>query len=78
MTSAEETGGATIESYRVSYSDDNGSTWNVVKGALGNLNTDTTATKTGLTGGPSYLFRVSAYNTHGFGEPSDEVSMTRG
>lgn len=53
-----------------------GGSWADLQGQDGALSTATTAVaNTGLVGGASYLFRVRAKNTHGWGAYSSELSV---
>jgi hypothetical protein len=65
-------GGSPVTDYAVSYSSNNGVTWQVFADGV---STATTTTVTGLTNGTSYLFRVSAVGRAGFG-PSSAVSAS--
>jgi hypothetical protein len=57
-------GGASIVGYQVEISRDNGKSWRWVNNKL---STRTTLTLSGLSSGTSYLVRVSAQNSKGFG-----------
>jgi len=62
-----------VSDYLVEYSSDAGQTWrNFTRVAT----TATTATVTGLINTVSYLFRISAFNSDGFGTWSTAVSVT--
>ena len=62
-----------VSDYLVEYSSDAGQTWrNFTRVAT----TATTATVTGLINTVSYLFRISAFNSDGFGAWSTAVSVT--
>ena len=61
------TGGAAITDYRVERSADGGKTWVT---ADDGISTVTSVTVTGLINGTTYVFRISAANSVGFGTPS--------
>ncbi len=69
---APDNGGQPISNYFVEYSRDGGS-WNTAKGGITNVNA---ALVTGLTGGVSYRFRVSAMSAEGLGQPSASLTVT--
>jgi len=66
-------GGAALTDYTVEYSSDSGSTWATFSDGS---STTASVTVTGLDGGTSYLFRVSAVNAAGAGTASGTVAAT--
>ena len=61
------TGQSPITSYNLQWdASTNGLTWTDLKGEEGSLDTSTTFTQTGLTGGQLYQFRLKARNVHGW------------
>lgn len=60
-------GGSPIRDYKVEYSSNNGSTWDIFSRASSSA---TSETVTGLSNGTSYIFRVSAINDPGTGTAS--------
>ena len=70
------TGGRAISGYRIERSDDDGSSWTELE-----ADTDTTATTyedTGLMADTTYVYRVSAINSEGTGQPSATAEATPG
>jgi hypothetical protein len=59
-TAPENNGGSEVSDYVIQYSVNNGSSWTTFQVTV---NTNTTATVTGLTNGTSYVFRVAAVNS---------------
>ena len=60
-------GGSPITSYNLQWdSNTNGLTWSNLKGQDGSLDTATSFTKSGLTGGLYYKFKVQARNIQGW------------
>lgn len=78
LTAAEDIGGNTIDTYHLEYSSDAGSTWNTIQGDVGAESTATSGVQTGLTGGNSYVFRVTAHNDHGYGTTSATSTFITG
>lgn len=78
LSSDGDTGGNTVDTYHLEFSSDVGATWTTVQGAVGSEDLTTSGSKTGLTGGNSYVFRVSAHNDHGFGTESAETTIITG
>jgi formylglycine-generating enzyme required for sulfatase activity len=73
-TAPSSDGGASITSYVIQFSSDNGGNWTTFNRAT---STATSATVTGLTNGTSYLFRVAAVNSVGTGlYAGHEVAVT--
>ncbi|MBU6144057.1 MAG: fibronectin type III domain-containing protein [Acidobacteria bacterium] len=70
---APTTGGSRITDYKVEYSLDQGQTWLTV---AKNASSSTTVTLKGLKSKTSYLFRVTAKNSVGFGDTSNSSSVT--
>jgi hypothetical protein len=68
-----DNGGAAITNYLVEYSSNSGSTWNSVSRTA---STSRFETITSLTNGTDYLFRISAINSVGTGNPSSAASAT--
>ena len=66
-------GSAAITDYVIEYSSTAGSTWARFVDAI---SATTSATVTGLVGGTTYQFRVSAMNVYGTGVPSNVLSAT--
>ena len=60
-------GGAAISDYRISYSSDGGTSWNMVSHSASTL---TEITATGLVLGRNYIFKVAAVNSSGVGVAS--------
>lgn len=77
MTTAEETGGTlTIESYNLVMFDSSTSQWvELVGESISYPYTDLSFTKTGLTTGTDYRFKIRAKNVHGFGDYSEEITI---
>ena len=73
-TAPVDAGGLLVTGYRIEVSEDSGNDWTEVKADTGL--TDTTYAHTGLTGGSTYLYRVSAVSAAGPGAPSAEASAT--
>jgi hypothetical protein len=76
LTDFNDAGGAPITSYRLEWDAGTaGVTWSDVVGHTASyLGTDYTIT-TGVVAGVSYRLRVSAYNAHGYGAYSPEVTI---
>ncbi len=66
-TAPEWTSGSPVTGYRIEQSTDGGDTWTTAVADTGS--TDTTHTVTGLTSGSPVIFRVSAINANGTGDP---------
>jgi len=64
-------GGSAITDYRVEFSSNGGTTWNIFADGT---STATSATVTGLTASTSYVYRVSAINAIGTGTASATVT----
>jgi hypothetical protein len=60
-------GGSAITDYKIEYSSNSGETWTVFSDAVSGSNS---MIVTGLSNGTGYIFRVSAINIAGTGEPS--------
>ena len=73
-TAPTDTGGAAITGYRIEVSSDAGSLWSDLVADTGS--TDTTYEHTGLSAGTTRHYRVSAINSAGTGNPSNEDSAT--
>ena len=69
-------GGIRITGYRIESSLGSGSSWTVLVADTGN--TRTTYSDTGLSGGTTRYYRVSAINTNGTGAPSNVDGATTG
>ena len=69
-------GGIRITGYRIESSLGSGSSWTVLVATTGN--TRTTYSDTGLSGGTTRYYRVSAINTNGTGAPSNVDGATTG
>ncbi|HEY0188429.1 MAG TPA: fibronectin type III domain-containing protein [Cellulomonas sp.] len=67
-------GGSAVSGYLIERSDDGGATWTVVVADTGS--TATSYTATGLTGGTTTTFRVSAINATGTSAASSTVQVT--
>jgi hypothetical protein len=74
MTTYEEIGGSTIDSYFVEMSPNSG-VWTTLQGDTGAFTLNLELTVTGLTTGQTYLFRSKAHNTHGWGDLSSELTV---
>ena len=72
-TAPVDAGGLPVTGYLIEVSEDNGLNWAAVEADTGS---DTTYAHTGLTGGSTYRYRVSANSAAGPGVPSAEVSAT--
>jgi hypothetical protein len=72
-TAPTDTGGSAITDYKVEYSSDGGSTWNVFAHVA---STATSITVTGLTTATSHKIRVSTKNAIGFSTPSTVLTVT--
>jgi hypothetical protein len=66
-TAPSSNGGSPIRDYKIEYSADSGSSWNIFSRSPSSL---TSETITGLTNGTSYIFRVTAFNDPGNSSPS--------
>ena len=73
-TAPEDAGGLPVTGYLIEVSEDAGNNWRDVVEDTGS--TETTYAHTGLTGGSTYRYRVSANSAAGPGVPSAEVSAT--
>ena len=67
-------GGATITDYLIEYSSSSGSTWTTF---IDLVTSSRSATVTDLVSGSSYIFRVSARNSAGTGDPSVVSAVVR-
>ena len=72
-TAPSSNGGSAVTDYTVEYSSDSGTTWATFSDGS---STTASATVTGLDGGTSYLFRVSAINAAGTGTASNTTTAT--
>jgi titin len=70
---APNNGGSKISDYLAEYSTDNGQTWKTV---VKTASTSTTLTLKNLKTKTSYLFRISAKNTVGYSNPSQNLAVT--
>ena len=75
-TAPASTGGSAITGYKIESSSDGGSSWSDLVANTGNANT--TYAHTGLGGGTTRHYRVSAINTNGAGTASNVDSATTG
>ena len=73
-TAPEDAGGLPVSGYLIEVSEDMGSNWRDVEDDT--ASTDTTYVHTGLTGGSTYRYRVSANSLAGPGAASDAASAT--
>ena len=73
-TAPEDAGGLPVSGYLIEVSEDMGSNWTDVEDDT--ASTDTTYVHTGLTGGSTYRYRVSANSLAGPGAASDAASAT--
>ena len=69
-------GGSAVTGYRIEVSSDGGSSWNDLVADTGNANT--TYAHSGLAGGATRHYRVSAINSNGAGSPSNVADATTG
>jgi titin len=69
-----DTGGARVTNYKVETSRDNGNSWQVVRKKV---STSTKLTLSGLFAGTTYIVRVSAKNSAGFGTTAQVRFKTR-
>ncbi|HEV3359414.1 MAG TPA: PKD domain-containing protein [Pseudonocardiaceae bacterium] len=69
-------GGVNITSYKVYRGTSSGSETLVTSGGCANLTSVLTCTDTGLTGGTTYYYKVTAVNSIGEGPQSNEASVT--
>ena len=69
-------GGSAVTGYRIEVSSDGGSSWNDLVADTGNANT--TYAHSGLAGGATRHYRVSAINSNGAGSPSNVDDATTG
>lgn len=75
MTTLLETGGTlSISSYNLEMYNTGTTDWDELVGETTPF-TDLTYTKTGLTVGTDYIFRLRAENIHGFGPYTSEVTI---
>ena len=70
---APNNGGAKISDYLAEYSTDNGQTWKTV---VKTASSSTSLTLKNLKTKTSYLFRISAKNTVGYSNPSQDLAVT--
>ena len=74
LTLSAYTGGSDITSYKLEW-DQGTSTWDTLVGGSSDQIVPRSYTRTSLTAGQSYKFRLTAKNVYGWGVVSNEVTM---
>jgi hypothetical protein len=72
LVTAQERGGAAIDSYRLEWDQGSGA-WADLMGQDGDYSLATSLVVPGVSGGNDYRFRVTAHNIHGWGVASEEA-----